>query len=210
MTTDRRTAAPFAPEERRGTGSPHLSVGLAARCAIVVLLRKGREGQVSCRRSPLDDKMRDVRPIGRGTLIALVASAASECYRRVVAASAIVIRSPRFGARRNPRCRILTVLASIGTMSTRAMDVWMRAHAGPLHEPTAKQVRVAHVGQAIVDTERALLVWEPRRIVPSYAVPVDDLLAAAGPGHCRVPRTTAARSCHRAPRSPCTPCRVSP
>ena len=57
------------------------------------------------------------------------------------------------------------------------MDVWMQAHAGPLHEPTAKRVRVAHDGQLIVDTERALLVWEPRRIVPSYAVPVDDLHA---------------------------------
>ena len=55
------------------------------------------------------------------------------------------------------------------------MDVWMRAHAGSMHEPTAKRVRVAHVGQAIADTQRALLVWEPRRIVPSYGVPVDDL-----------------------------------
>ena len=55
------------------------------------------------------------------------------------------------------------------------MDVWMRAHAGSLHEPTAKRVRVTHVGQPIADTERALLVWEPRRIVPSYAVPLDDL-----------------------------------
>lgn len=57
------------------------------------------------------------------------------------------------------------------------MDVWMQAHAGPLHEPTAKRVRVAHGGQLVVDTERAVLVWEPRRIVPSYAVPIDDLRA---------------------------------
>jgi uncharacterized protein (DUF427 family) len=64
---------------------------------------------------------------------------------------------------------------SITAMSTRAMDVWMRAHAGALHEPTTKRVRVTHVGQTIAETERALLVWEPRRIVPSYAVPVDDL-----------------------------------
>ena len=55
------------------------------------------------------------------------------------------------------------------------MDVWRQAHAGSLHEPTAKRVRVAHGGQLIVDTARPLLVWEPRRIVPSYAVPVDDL-----------------------------------
>ena len=55
------------------------------------------------------------------------------------------------------------------------MDVWMRAHAGSLHEPTGKRVRVADVGEVIADTQRALLVWEPRRIVPSYGVPVGDL-----------------------------------
>lgn len=55
------------------------------------------------------------------------------------------------------------------------MDVWMQAHAGSLHEPTAKRVRVAHGGELIAETDRALLVWEPRRIVPCYAVPVDDL-----------------------------------
>jgi hypothetical protein len=36
-------------------------------------------------------------------------------------------------------------------------------------------VRVVNGGQLIVETDRALLVWAPRRIVPSYAVPVDDL-----------------------------------
>jgi uncharacterized protein (DUF427 family) len=37
----------------------------------------------------------------------------------------------------------------------------------------------------VADTARALLVWEPRRIVPSYAVPVDDLRAELVPaaGH---------------------------
>ena len=57
----------------------------------------------------------------------------------------------------------------------------MQAHAGSLHEPTARRVRVAHGGQLIADTERALLVWEPRRIVPSYAVPVNDLGALVVP-----------------------------
>ncbi len=61
------------------------------------------------------------------------------------------------------------------------MDVWMQALAGALHEPTAKRLRVVHGGQLIADTERALLVWEPRRIVPSYAVPVDDLGALVVP-----------------------------
>jgi uncharacterized protein (DUF427 family) len=61
------------------------------------------------------------------------------------------------------------------------MDVWMQAHAGVLHEPTAKRVRVAHRGEAVADTGRALLIWEPRRIVPSYAVPVADLRAELVP-----------------------------
>jgi hypothetical protein len=66
-------------------------------------------------------------------------------------------------------------------MSTRATDLWVQEHAGSLHEPTAKRVRVAHGGQLAADTERALLMWEPRRIVPSYAVPVDDLRAELVP-----------------------------
>jgi uncharacterized protein (DUF427 family) len=54
------------------------------------------------------------------------------------------------------------------------------------YQPTIKRVRV-HLGEAlVVDTTRAVLVWEPMRIVASYAVPVDDLLispesAPAGP-----------------------------
>ncbi len=31
--------------------------------------------------------------------------------------------------------------------------------------------------EAIVDSTRAILVWEPRRVVPSYAVPVEDVHA---------------------------------
>jgi uncharacterized protein (DUF427 family) len=44
--------------------------------------------------------------------------------------------------------------------------------------PTERRVRADDV----VDTTRALLVWEPRRIVPSYAVPLEDLRAEWAPG----------------------------
>jgi uncharacterized protein (DUF427 family) len=44
--------------------------------------------------------------------------------------------------------------------------------------PTERRVRADDV----VDTTRALLVWEPRRIVPSYAVPEDDLRVEVVPG----------------------------
>ena len=42
------------------------------------------------------------------------------------------------------------------------------------YEPTAKRIRAVLGGGTVVDTTRAVLVWEPRRVVPSYAVPVED------------------------------------
>jgi uncharacterized protein (DUF427 family) len=42
-------------------------------------------------------------------------------------------------------------------------------------EPTAKRIRAVLGGVTVVDTTQAVLVWEPRRIVPSYAVPVSDV-----------------------------------
>jgi uncharacterized protein (DUF427 family) len=42
-------------------------------------------------------------------------------------------------------------------------------------EPTEKRVRAELDGQTVVDSVRAVLVWEPRRVVPTYAVPADDL-----------------------------------
>lgn len=52
-------------------------------------------------------------------------------------------------------------------------------------EPTRKRVR-AYLGDTLVaDSRDAVLVWEPRRVVPGYAVPradvVADLVEAAGP-----------------------------
>jgi uncharacterized protein (DUF427 family) len=48
--------------------------------------------------------------------------------------------------------------------------------------PTEKRIRAFVDGQPVVDSTRALIVWEPRRIVPSYAVPVDDIAAELAPG----------------------------
>src|ERR687893_354510 len=39
------------------------------------------------------------------------------------------------------------------------------------YEPTEKRIRATLGRETVVDTTRALLVWEPRRIVPTYAVP---------------------------------------
>lgn len=49
------------------------------------------------------------------------------------------------------------------------------------HEPTAKRIRAVLDGGTVVDTTQAMLVWEPRRVVPSYAVPADDIAAELAP-----------------------------
>ncbi len=60
-------------------------------------------------------------------------------------------------------------------MSTRLRHVLMGEFDALRHEPTEKRIRGDLGGRTVVDTTRALLVWEPRRVVPTYAVPVDDL-----------------------------------
>ena len=43
------------------------------------------------------------------------------------------------------------------------------------HEPIDKRIRAELNGEMVVDSTRAMLVWEPRRVVPIYAVPVEDV-----------------------------------
>ncbi|MBI5161048.1 MAG: DUF427 domain-containing protein [Micrococcales bacterium] len=45
-------------------------------------------------------------------------------------------------------------------------------------EPSPKRVRALLAGRVVVDTDRAVLVWEPRRVTPVYAVPTADVDAA--------------------------------
>jgi uncharacterized protein (DUF427 family) len=70
-------------------------------------------------------------------------------------------------------------------MSTRARDSFMTLFGKLRHEPTEKRVRAKLGDREVVDSTQALLVWEPRRIVPSFAVPLGDVraeLAPASPG----------------------------
>lgn len=53
---------------------------------------------------------------------------------------------------------------------------------GLRHEPTARRIRAVLDGVTVLDSTRAVLVWEPRRVVPSYAVPEQDVAAALTPG----------------------------
>jgi uncharacterized protein (DUF427 family) len=48
-------------------------------------------------------------------------------------------------------------------------------------EETARRIRVLHGSSILVDTTSAVLIWEPRRMVPGYAVPERDLDAKLVP-----------------------------
>ncbi|MHC9294594.1 DUF427 domain-containing protein [Mycobacterium sp. LTG2003] len=54
------------------------------------------------------------------------------------------------------------------------------------YQPTAKRIRACMGGEPVVDTCEAVLVWEPRRVVPTYAVPRAALSAQLVPagGDC--------------------------
>jgi uncharacterized protein (DUF427 family) len=89
-------------------------------------------------------------------------------------------------------------------MSSQIRELLARGFGELRHEPTAKRIRAVLGGDTVVDSTRAVLVWEPRRIVPSYAVPAEDVrgelvpagAAAAGPDGetgVRVPDLTALR-----------------
>jgi uncharacterized protein (DUF427 family) len=43
------------------------------------------------------------------------------------------------------------------------------------HEPIEKRIRATVGDETVVDTTRALLVYEPKRVVPSYAIPDEDI-----------------------------------
>lgn len=60
-------------------------------------------------------------------------------------------------------------------MSTRIRDSLIMGIGQLRHEPIAKRVRAVLEGSIVVDSTRVVLLWEPRRAVPSYAVPVGDV-----------------------------------
>ena len=60
-------------------------------------------------------------------------------------------------------------------MAIRVRDAISRRLEELRYEPTEKRVRALLLGVEVVDTTRALLVWEPKRVVPAYAVPIADV-----------------------------------
>ena len=63
-------------------------------------------------------------------------------------------------------------------MGVRMMDLLSGNLDTLRYEPTAKWVRVSVGGEPVADTCEARLVWEPRRVVPTYAVPIAALTGA--------------------------------
>jgi uncharacterized protein (DUF427 family) len=66
-------------------------------------------------------------------------------------------------------------------MGVRMMDLLTGNLDTLRYQPTSKRVRACIGGEPVVDTCEAVLVWEPRRVVPTYAVPVAALSAQLVP-----------------------------
>jgi uncharacterized protein (DUF427 family) len=60
-------------------------------------------------------------------------------------------------------------------MAVRMMDLLSGNLDTLRYQPTAKRIRVRLGGEPVADTRQARLVWEPRRVVPTYAVPLSAL-----------------------------------
>ena len=60
-------------------------------------------------------------------------------------------------------------------MSVRVRDLLMRELDTLRYEPIDKRIRATLGEGTVIDTTRAMLVWEPKRVVPTYAVPVEDV-----------------------------------
>jgi uncharacterized protein (DUF427 family) len=72
-------------------------------------------------------------------------------------------------------------------MSTQ-MRAFLAGGFGELrYEPTGKRIRAVLGGATAVDSTRAALVWEPRRVVPSYAVPAGDIRGELAPSGAAPP-----------------------
>jgi uncharacterized protein (DUF427 family) len=60
-------------------------------------------------------------------------------------------------------------------MATRVRDLLMGQLGELRFEPIDKRIRGMFAGRTVIDTTRAMVVWEPKRVVPTYGVPVTDI-----------------------------------
>jgi hypothetical protein len=66
-------------------------------------------------------------------------------------------------------------------MGRMVRDILMGSLGELRYEPVDKRIRGLIAGQVVIDTHRALLVWEPKRVVASYAVPAEELEGVISP-----------------------------
>lgn len=62
-------------------------------------------------------------------------------------------------------------------MAIQMRDLLDNALPSLRYQPTEKRLRIHLDGEPVADTVNGLLVWEPRRVVPTYAVPESDVAA---------------------------------
>jgi uncharacterized protein (DUF427 family) len=60
-------------------------------------------------------------------------------------------------------------------------DLLAEARGRLRHEPIERRVRAIQGASTVVDSTRAVLLWEPRRVCPTYAVPAEDIRAELTP-----------------------------
>src|SRR5262245_24351793 len=66
---------------------------------------------------------------------------------------------------------------SIGPMAVQMARYLRRINDELRYEPVRKRITASYGGDPVCDTTDAMLVWEPRRVVPMYAVPERDVTA---------------------------------
>jgi uncharacterized protein (DUF427 family) len=75
----------------------------------------------------------------------------------------------------------MSTAGSIAGMAVSMMKQMMAALPQLRYQPTSKRVQIRLADAVVADTTRAVLIWEPWRIVPSYAVPEADFTASLRP-----------------------------
>lgn len=66
-------------------------------------------------------------------------------------------------------------------MATKISDQLQKISRELRYEPTTKRIRAFLGEHVVLDSCRSILVWEPRRMVPGYAVPADGVVGVLSP-----------------------------
>ncbi len=81
-------------------------------------------------------------------------------------------------------------MATMISASLRALSHELR------YEPTTKHIRALLGGVPVLDSRRAVIMWEPRRMVPCYAVPADGVVGVLSPAEPPEPAPPGTHALH--------------